>query len=226
MTVTIDIDDATVVKAANEALTRPSDFGYFGDLDLFGSWGFTIATHPDSDALGQSNYRSMRRDLIAYLESLGLDPDEWVQEIHCGHWAVGWIDHLAVRILVDPDADIEPSNISHAFRWITDAMQYLQDNYPVWDESDFSELESEEHYATWTNCVWPDFYRANLEYDRCECDAPCDCAERPDPLDSIDEDELYSEVANYACEYDPDTWTDEDIWQGIVRLAERDAYEH
>ncbi|MGC2652283.1 MAG: hypothetical protein WA317_01485 [Mycobacterium sp.] len=45
-----------------------------------------------------------------------------------------------------------------------------------------------------------------------------------EPLDAVDADELYSEVADYASEYDPGTWDDNEIWEAIARLAERDAH--
>jgi hypothetical protein len=216
------IDDTDVVRAAREALTRPDDFGYYGPLDMFRSWGFTVARHRDSDALDESNFRCLARDLRAEVERRGDDPDEYVSEVSCGHWAHGWMEHLAVRVLVDPDGEVTADNVTHAFRWIADAAVYLREQYPVWDDEDHSELEYEGHDETWTNCTWPDFKSGNWEDDRAyENDQPGRDFEY---LDAIDAPELQAEVANYAPEYDPNTWDDSDIWAGIVRLAEREAY--
>lgn len=137
----LDIDDTDLIKAASEALARTPDFGYFGDLDLFGSWGFTISQHRDSGILDCSNYRCILRDLDAHIESHGCDPDDYRDEVHSSHWAVGWIDQVAVRVLIDPDGEIIPSNITGAFRWITAVALSLTEQYPVYDESDYSDEE-------------------------------------------------------------------------------------
>jgi hypothetical protein len=143
-TATIDIDDATLIKAATEALTHPDDYGYYGDLDMFGSWGFTISQHRGSDVLGRSNYQCVLRDLRAFVESCGCDPDDYVDEVRSSHWAVGWTEQIAVRVLIDPDGEIERSNITGAFRWVADVASYLAEQYPIYDESDYSDLEYEE----------------------------------------------------------------------------------
>lgn len=218
----MELDDTVVMRAASEALTRPDDFGYYGSRDLFGQWGLTVSVHRDSDVVDQSNYRTLVRDLRAELVSRGDDPDEYMDEIHSSHWGHGWIDQLAVRVLVDPAGPVSPENVTHAFRWITDAAVFLREQDPVWDDEDHSELESEGFDELWANCTWPDFKSSNCEDDRAyKNDEP----ERDvEYLDAIDTDELQSEIANHASEYDPGTWDDSDIWAGIVRLAERDAY--
>src|SRR5438067_4732769 len=148
------IDDDTVIRAAREALTRPSDFGYFGDLPLFESWGFTISQHRDSDILERSNFRSILRDVQAFLSQVTDDPDEYVQVVSCSHWAYGWVEHLAVRVLRDDSEEttetlfdgnpIKPSNITAVFSVVADIAIGLREDYSVYDESDYYELESEE----------------------------------------------------------------------------------
>jgi hypothetical protein len=136
-----EIDDTDLIKAANEALARPTDFGYFGDLDLFGSWGLTVSQHRDSGGMERSNYRCILRDLELAIESHGCDPADYVEEFHAGHWAVGWLDQIAVRVLIDPDEEIIPSNITGAFRWVARVALDLVEQYPVYDDSDYSDEE-------------------------------------------------------------------------------------
>lgn len=127
-------------------------------------------------------------------------------------------------------APITADNLTLVFILATDIAIRLRDEYPVYDEEDHSQLESDEHYELWTECVWPDFIRSNSEYSRLDCDgmtfeeisAAIDACK--EPLEAIDESELNREAGDYASEDDPSTWDDSEIWEAIVRLAERDAY--
>lgn len=156
------IDDEELVKAAKEALERPSDFGYNGPLPLFESWGMTYAMTRDSDVLDRSNYRRLLEDArgtaTAEDGDNAEDPYEYVSEVHCSHWGYGWADHIVVKILEDPEEDIVPENITHTFRFMADACLRLRNEYPVYDESDYSELEYEECLAAfdseWGGVDW------------------------------------------------------------------------
>ncbi|MGH3989111.1 MAG: hypothetical protein ACRDTZ_17645 [Pseudonocardiaceae bacterium] len=136
----VPIDDTDLIKAACEALERPSHFGYWGDLDLFRSWGLTVVQHRDSDAVDRSNYRCVLRDLTDLVERRGCDVEDYVDEVACNDWAHGWVDHIAVRVLIDVDGEVVPGNITGAFRWVA----YVREHYAVYDESDHSELELDE----------------------------------------------------------------------------------
>ncbi len=153
------IDDEDLVKAAREALTRPSDFGYYGDLPLFESWGLTYAQTRDSDVLNRSNYRRLLEDAkgVATAEDRdnAEDASDYVDVVHCSHWLVGWADHIAVRVLEDPEGDIVPENITYTFRFMADACLRLRDEYPIYDESDYSELETQECEAAFES-AWDD----------------------------------------------------------------------
>lgn len=156
------IDDEELVKAAQEALERPSDFGYYGSIPLFRSWGLTYAQTRDSDVLNRSNYRRLLEDAqgtaTAEDGDNAEDASEYVDEITCSHWAYGWADHIVVKVLEDPEGDIVPENITHTFRFMADACLRLRDEYPVYDESDYSELETAECEAAfeseWNGVDW------------------------------------------------------------------------
>lgn len=221
-----DLDDETYVRAAREALERPSDYLHFGDERMFDFVGQTLSHTRDSDTVEESNYRSVLRDMQVLAELLHpSEGSEWVGEHCASHWLVGWVEHITVRVLVDPDREITVENLTPEFIAVTNIAVHLKEQDPIYDDSDHSELESEQHHELWEKVVWPDFCSDNMESDRCDHAGPCDCASRPDPLDAVDVELLFSEVANYAPEYDPGTWDDDDIWRGIVDLAEQEAYE-
>lgn len=155
------MDDDTLVKLAEQSLTRPSDFGYYGNYPLFESWGITpIGQHRDSDALDRSNYRRILADMTKAHpdEDMEFNRLEWVSDFRSSHWAVGWAEQIIVRVLYDPDEDIVPSNITSAFREIMSIADYLKTDYPIYDESDYSELELEEYDEAFDS-AWDDLVR-------------------------------------------------------------------
>jgi len=96
------------------------------------NWAATIAQHRDSDPLAVSNYRVISRDLESKF------PDD-VEEHRFSHWAVGWMDHLFVRIRDDQ------GNFTPAFLRVIEWEEELE-NYPVANEEDLGEVEMEMGY--------------------------------------------------------------------------------
>lgn len=218
-------DDDFHVQAAREALTRPESFGYHGDLPLFDSWGITFTQTRDSDVTERSNYRT----ILAHLQELAKyhvnEALTLVDEIHCGHWAYGWADHIVVRVLIDDTLPTTADNITNVFKVAADIARALNEEYPIFDESDFSELESEDHFELWTNCVWPDFKRGQDD-DRYNWHGLNETLrDESDYLDAMDGDDVYYEAGQNAPEHDPSTWDDDDIMSGVVRVAEELAHE-
>jgi hypothetical protein len=112
--------------------------------------------HRDSDALAQSNFRSFLSALKTKAEQLGAsevpnpdfasDPkeDEAIPAytVACAsHWAVGWVETLLVH------RDAHPGLLEWA-----DQQLARMEGYPVFDEHDFCELESEQADQTWREC--------------------------------------------------------------------------
>lgn len=117
-------------------LRRPSDVG-FHDSDhpacsdpTHWSLGPVIRSR-DSSLLEQSNAAA----LVANLEQHPELADDW-QETRCGHWAVGWLDHLSLRVL---DAAGQETVVFQLVRAWFDALA----DYPIADEEDFSRREDE-----------------------------------------------------------------------------------
>jgi hypothetical protein len=89
----------------------------------------------DSDALEASNFQ------VAYAElsklSTDVDGDSSVQIIREGHWAVGWVEWIAIH----------SSNITALER--ARKLCERANDYPVLDEEDWSRREDEECERTW-----------------------------------------------------------------------------
>lgn len=121
----------TNLEALHESLTRwevpDSWFGQHWDGYFVG-----LSQHRDSDALDRSNFR-------AALEALGGE-SETVQVVREGHWAVGWIEWIAIH-----ESDEKALTIQYE---IEGSLQ----NYPVLNESDWCEEEAEEANEVWQRC--------------------------------------------------------------------------
>lgn len=86
----------------------------------------------DSDALERSNF-------VCMLKALGGE-SETVLVVHEGHWAVGWVEWIAIH---EGDATALA---------IADEIKGKLRDYPVIDDDHFSEEESEEANEVWTHC--------------------------------------------------------------------------
>ena len=147
------------VEMAKDALTRPSDFGWHGDDNMFVTWGITgphYAINGD-DTLNESNFESfkvMAHDKFC-TEDYYYGPNFDVVGIK--HWAVGSLDSVITKVLMDetPDGrilvdgirhkDIEEEYLTPEFIWLCDILEGLKD-YPVLNDEDYSERQMEYAY--------------------------------------------------------------------------------
>ena len=130
-----------------------------------------VATR-DGDALEASNFRVIMADLQKR------DPDG-VQDLHFGHWAFGWYDRIYVR----KDHPV-------AIALVRDWTKALTD-YPIADESDYSELEYEMNHPADGECYSDDPdccpkpehsdypHEPGRLYDCPACEAECHCSHLP-----------------------------------------------
>lgn len=111
---------------------RPTGFDPKGlALDDRQDWLVFLGRNRDSDILTESNFD-------AALKALGGEGDD--VEIHrFGHWACGWFEVILIR----PDSDAASLAVD---------MEVALDGYPVLDESDFSQRETEEADRIWSDC--------------------------------------------------------------------------
>lgn len=112
--------------------TMPSH--YFGAVwPAYYSSG--VGQSRDSDALERSNFETMLKDLGGESET--------VQVVEESHWAVGWVQWIAIH------QDDEKALA------IADENKGRLEDYPSLNDDRWSELEQEDANETWTNCFSP-----------------------------------------------------------------------
>jgi len=136
---------ADYVKLAKQALTHPSDFGWFGFDDMFVTWGFAgINKNGMEHLVDISNWDCA----IAEIKR-EFGEDEYVENFYeapIRHWLVGSCDQLCVRVLNReiPHHEITINDITPHFKFVCDIATYLAYEYPVLDEDHYSELQYDE----------------------------------------------------------------------------------
>jgi len=122
---------------AENAWKHPRDYGGFSpDGDYL-----VLSRNRDSDLLSESNWDYACRALGAEAYDGGSEyfsERPAVYHWRAGHWACGWVEYLMVR------ADADESVLTAA----GDIVCSLAD-YPVLDESDYSDRECEAVNETW-----------------------------------------------------------------------------
>ena len=144
MTYSLDMNE-TLNQTKNETMkTLKEYFGrdsaYWGDC---GDWLVCATLNRDSDCLSRSNYRSF----IKILGGKGTEGNKGSCEINenlrieeSTHWACGWLQYLIINPAAVELIAVAEETLSRI------------DDYPVLDESDFSELEMDEANEVWSNC--------------------------------------------------------------------------
>jgi len=105
---------------------RDTSEAFASRLEDRDDWLVTFSRNRDSDILDESNFD-------AALKTLGGE-SETVEIVRFGHWACGWVEHIFVH----------PSRAATVA-----AIEKQIDDYPVLDEDDFGNRESEAAYAAW-----------------------------------------------------------------------------
>lgn len=138
-----DIDDETLTEAAKEALQRPSDAAFW-DERLYTTHGLTFGwADRGDDLLAESNYHVA---LSAIRDAAGEDADDHVIDGSVSHWLVGSMRQLFVQVRDDSGA------FTAAWREAVACGLALQD-YPILDESDYSERESNEYWRQYADAL-------------------------------------------------------------------------
>jgi hypothetical protein len=138
----LDLEDAAKQAAGN--WQRFSCFVWFRDRELKKpeDWGIIYTSNRDSTLLDQSNAAVINKAMLPFTE--GNDPDV-VMESH-SHWAVGHVDGMSLRVF-------KRGRITKAFRTYHELAERMAD-YPVLDESDYSEREYEATYENVDLAAW------------------------------------------------------------------------
>lgn len=115
---------------------------YRDDIDDADNWGIIYSHHRDSGLLDLSNAGVIAKALKPFTD--GDEPD-LVFESH-NHWAVGHVDGFSVRVFRD-------GKITDAFRKYHELAESMA-NYPILDESDYSNREYEATVANIADAAW------------------------------------------------------------------------
>lgn len=136
--------DAAANESRGNWIRFPS-FVWWRARELNQSEDFTLyyTHHRDSGILDRSNHVVISKAMEKFLD--GDNPDA-IEEDH-SHWAVGWIKGFAVRVFD------ENRNITDAYRCLHE-LQERMDNYPILDESHYSEMESEATFDNIDHAAW------------------------------------------------------------------------
>lgn len=130
------LGELTIEEAAQEAAGNWREFQCFvwwraSEIPDTENWGIIYSHNRDSGLLDQSNAEVIRKAMEPFADT---DDPNVVFESH-SHWAVGHIDGFSVRVFRD-------GQITEAFKVYHGLAQRMAD-YPVLDESDYSERELE-----------------------------------------------------------------------------------
>lgn len=146
---TLELDEAAQKAAGN--WQRFNSFVWWRDRELADAdqWAVIYTHHRDSGLLDQSNAEFIRKAMQPFAEAN--DPDV-VFERH-DHWAVGHIDGFSIRVFKD-------GKITEAFEKYHELAEAM-DQYPILDESDYSDREYEATVENIADAAW----RLKNEFD-------------------------------------------------------------
>lgn len=136
------------VQAAGNWMSFQS-FGWRTQPEDGENWCIVYTHNRDSGLLEQSNAAAIAAELESFLEAD--DPDVVCE--HHGHFACGWVDGYSIRVYRDGE-------ITAAFQKWCEIQDRLSD-YPILDESDYSDRESEATFANIADAA----YSVSQDYD-------------------------------------------------------------
>jgi len=139
----MDLNDAAKQAAGNWA--KFSSFCWFQKPDRPEDWAIIYTHNRDSGLLDQSNAAVIEKAMQPFA-------DDVVFESH-GHWAVGHVDGFSIRVF-------KRGRITAAFKAYHELAQRL-DDYPILDEKDYSERESQATLENIGEAAW----RLKREFD-------------------------------------------------------------
>lgn len=99
-----------------------------------------LGRNRDSDCLTESNFECGLKAIGGEQTAEDEDETPLVTVVRESHWAVGWVEWIAIH-----------KTATEALRKADEIAGALSD-YPVLDDSDFSEKEQSEADETWKNC--------------------------------------------------------------------------
>jgi hypothetical protein len=141
------LGELELAEAAREVAGNWQEFSCFAwfrqrELKRPEDWAIIYTHNRDSGLLDQSNAAVITKAMQPFTE--GDDPDVCFESHH--HWAVGHVDGFSLRVF-------KRGRITKAFRVYHELAERMAD-YPVLDESDYSEREYEATFENLDLAAW------------------------------------------------------------------------
>jgi hypothetical protein len=137
-------------EIAEKALTQPSD-SYFGNDNLWTTHGMSgFSKNRDSGCLEIANFKTVIHILENEFGPQDTNGLWWIN--YSTHWAVGWVDQIMVKIIINQENRIDDiNNITDIFKRCLEIHDELEVD-PVLDEQIYSEILDE---VTINNIIAP-----------------------------------------------------------------------
>jgi len=207
-------------EMAEKALTQPSD-SYFGNDNLWITHGMSgFSKNRDSGCLEIANFKTVIHILENEFGPQDADGLWWIN--YSTHWAVGWVDQIMVKIVINKDNRIDDiNNITDIFKRCLEIHDELEVD-PVLDEQIYSEILDEvtinninSYIPVWTNNS-PEHIWEALSYMEI----------MPSPDDNgecvfFEEDEIYIAAFMIGNHETESVWFD-DMVKDLERILETD----
>ena len=141
------LGELTLEDAATKAAGNWQDFSCFvwfrdSEIEDPQNWAIIYTHHRDSGLLDQSNAKVIAKAMATFTDTE--NPDV-VFESH-NHWAVGHIDGFSLKVFRNGE-------VTEAFKTYHDLAEQMAD-YPILDESSYSEMELEATLENLTDAAW------------------------------------------------------------------------
>jgi len=117
-------------------------FSWFEQPEHPEQYALVYTHNRDSDILDISNASVIAERLAPFSDA--------IPQVH-NHWAVGWVEGFAIRVFKD-------GNITEAFKTYYECLEAMED-YPILDESDYSQRLYEAQQESWDSWARHDFER-------------------------------------------------------------------
>ena len=149
------LGEMTLEDAATQAAGNWQRFNSFvwlrgREVEYADQWAIIYTHNRDSGLLDQSNAKVITKAMAPFTEC---DEPSVVRESH-SHWAVGHVDGFSIRVF---DRNGEITEAFKTYHELAEAM----DQYPILDESDYSERELEATLENIEDAAW----RLKNEFD-------------------------------------------------------------
>jgi hypothetical protein len=157
---TDDFDNDDYRKAADEALTRPSDASFWDDRLYTTHVPVLSWADRGDDLIAESNFHTVLDHLQTIAAEAG--EEDAVFDGSVSHWLVGSLKQVYVQVYDDE------GNFTRTFKEAVVTAHFLRDEGPLFDETDFNQREWEQNERLFDETLSEvaDRWEFDSEFDR------------------------------------------------------------